>query len=76
MIPCVWAFIKRRRTKDYNQVLEALIKVASARNLILRQDFVMIGFELTVQKLFQKNRFTIGLLLLKDYFKNIVELYN
>jgi hypothetical protein len=44
MIPCVWSFMKRRRTKDYVKLLETLIKEARKIGITIQPIQVMIDF--------------------------------
>ena len=54
MIPCVWSFMKRRRTKDYIRLLKALIFEANKHGLILKPGQIMIDFELAAKLAFEK----------------------
>lgn len=54
MIPCVWSFMKRRRTKDYVKLLETLIKEARKIGLTLKPIQVMIDFEIATKKASEK----------------------
>jgi hypothetical protein len=53
MIPCAWFFMKRRRTKDYAEVIAALVEEAKKHNLLLKPLQVMIDFELAAQRAFE-----------------------
>ena len=55
MIPCVWVFMKRRRTKDYIRVLRELEKNASNFMLKLNPSVIMIDFEIAAKKAFEMN---------------------
>ena len=44
MIPCVWAFMKRRRTNERPSI-GSFKKAATTLNLVLKPESVMIDFE-------------------------------
>ena len=54
MIPCVWNFMKRRRTEDYVKLLKILIKEAQKLGYILKLSQAMIYFELAAKKAYEK----------------------
>lgn len=54
MIPCVWAYMKRRRTKDYLRVLDSVKIAAFELGFTLGPIQVMIDFELAAKKAFQQ----------------------
>ena len=54
MIPCAWFFMKRRRTKDYVQVIVSLIEACKKLNLVIAPNYVMIDFELAAMNAFEK----------------------
>ena len=54
MIPCVWSFMKRRRTKDYAKLLEILVKEAQKSGYILKPSQAIIHFELGAKKAYEK----------------------
>ena len=49
-IPCVWIFMKRRRTKDYKVVFEKLNFEAEKNNLVLNPTSAIIDFELAAKR--------------------------
>ena len=53
MIPCAWAFLKRRRAKDYIRLFKSLILSVNELGYILKPEYVMIDFELAAAKSFQ-----------------------
>ena len=70
MLPCVGVFMKRRRTKDYLNVLN--IMYDSARNNVFNLNLgkVMINFEMAAKKAFEtafKRRVRYGLFNLKSF---------
>jgi hypothetical protein len=50
MIPCAWFFMKRRRTKNYVEVLESLVVAGVSHNLVICPTTVMIDFEKSTKK--------------------------
>ena len=48
MIP--WFYMKRRRTKDYIQILDALVTSAKKLNFVIKPTHAMIGFEKATKK--------------------------
>ena len=54
MIPCVWVYMKRRRTKDYIRVLNALKSAALHLGFSLNPIQVMIDCELAAKKAFEQ----------------------
>ena len=53
MIPFVWSFMIRRRTKDYVK-LNFLVSVASRQGLLFKPSQVMIDFEFAAKKAFDR----------------------
>jgi hypothetical protein len=53
MIPCVWAFTARRRTKDYIRLLTALNLEAESNGFILKPTQIMLDFELAAARAFK-----------------------
>jgi hypothetical protein len=47
MIPCAWFFMKRRRTKDYIEVIVALIEEARKHKLVLKPLQVIYALEIS-----------------------------
>ena len=50
MIPCAWFYMKRRRTKDYIQILDALVTSAKMLNFVIKTTHAMIDFEKATEK--------------------------
>ena len=53
MIPAVWAFMKRRRTKDYLRLLQSLSSSALEIGYTLKPIQVMIDFEIAAKEAFE-----------------------
>ena len=55
MIPCCYAFMNRRREKEYNVVLKAIKKEAKIHNLELNPLYIMTDYELASINAFKNN---------------------
>ncbi len=53
MKPCAWFFMKRHRTKDYKEILIALVEEAKKHGLVLSPMYVMVDFELAAKQAFE-----------------------
>ncbi|CAF0938313.1 unnamed protein product [Brachionus calyciflorus] len=52
MIPCVFILMDRRRTVDYEEILDAIIKEAKVHNFVLNPKQIMMDFEQATIKAF------------------------
>ncbi|CAF1079513.1 unnamed protein product, partial [Brachionus calyciflorus] len=69
MIRCAFLLMNRRRTKDYEQVLESLLMEAKKHNLVLNPKKVMTDFEIAAIKAFS-NKKLVNLGFKTDYEEN------
>ena len=53
-LPVAWAFMKRRRAKDYNAIFSALKKEAKIYGLELKPEFFMVDFEIAAMISFKR----------------------
>ncbi|CAF1124617.1 unnamed protein product, partial [Brachionus calyciflorus] len=68
MVPCCFALMNRRRTRDYNVVLKSIEKAAKENNLVLKPQVIMTDFELAPINAFKSNY--QGIRSLKADYKN------
>jgi hypothetical protein len=54
MVPCAWFYMKRRRTKDYIQILDALVTSAKKLNFVIKPTHAMIDFEIATKKAYEQ----------------------
>ena len=52
MIP--WFYMKRRRTKYYIQILDALVTSAKKLNFVIKPTHAMIDFEIVTKKAYEQ----------------------